>query len=113
MHIETQNFLGKYFQNTSAIPTELFIESIMREYEHLWGTQNSNKVFEDFNYKIYEIFGDSVPVYDLIKRTINDGMIGLILEIFKQIKVEEKIRASNYLTATQNPRIETLRRSFE
>lgn len=51
----------------------------MREYEHLWGTQNSTKVFEDFNYKIFEVFGENVSIVELGKRTLNDGMIGLIL----------------------------------
>ena len=29
----------------------------MDEYESLWGTQNVGKIFDDFTYKITDIFG--------------------------------------------------------
>ena len=29
----------------------------MEEYESLWGTQNVSKIFDDFTYKITDIFG--------------------------------------------------------
>jgi hypothetical protein len=29
----------------------------MQEFETLWGTQNADKIFDDFTYKIADIFG--------------------------------------------------------
>ena len=58
----------------------------MREFEQLWGNENSDRVFNDFNYKLYEAFGEQVRMRDLIIQTKDDGMIGLILETFKQVK---------------------------
>lgn len=78
------SFLKKYFNGpVEVISADNFIQCIIRQYEHLWGTQNSGQIFEDFNYKIYELFSENINIRDLVKRTLNDGMIGLILEIFK------------------------------
>lgn len=45
------------------------------------------KIFDDFTYKIADIFGnDNVDLRELIRITKEDGMIGLILRIFKEIK---------------------------
>jgi hypothetical protein len=88
-HSETYNFLKKYFSSsTKEIPLELFIKRIMHEYESLWGTQNVDKIFDDFAYKVEDIFGDIVDVRELIRVTREDGMIGLILRVFKEIKSE-------------------------
>lgn len=63
MHTETHQFLKKYFSlRSQELPLDSFIESIMKEYEKLWGAQNSFRVFDYFSYKIYELFGDSVNV---------------------------------------------------
>lgn len=60
----------------------------MQEYEHLWGTQNAAKIFEDFTYKISDLFGgyDTIDLRELVWITREDGMIGLILKIFKDIR---------------------------
>ena len=87
-HSETLTFLKKYFDlNSSAIRTEVFIHRILQEYEGLWGTDNVEQIIEDFTYKIHEIFdSELIDTRDLMQRTKNDGMIGLILQIFKEIK---------------------------
>lgn len=42
------------------------------------------QIIDPFTYKIMEIFGpDSIEPYDLAAVTKEDGMIGLILQIFK------------------------------
>lgn len=66
----------------------MFIRRIMQEYESLWGTQNVDKILDDFAYKIEDIFGDVIDVRELIRATREDGMIGLILRVFKEIKNE-------------------------
>ena len=45
--------------------------------------------------------------------TREDGMIGLILRIFKEIKNEENSRNSNYLKFSQNPQVMSINKSFE
>lgn len=86
----------------------------MREYETLWGTQNVDKIFDDFTYKISDIFGcDYVDLRELARLTKEDGMIGLILRIFKEIKSEDNIRNSNYASFSQNPHVMSIHRSFE
>ena len=45
--------------------------------------------------------------------TREDGMIGLILRIFKEIKNEENSRNSNYLKFSQNPQVISINKSFE
>lgn len=30
---------------------------MLRDYEYLWGNQNVDKIFDDFSYKIADIFG--------------------------------------------------------
>jgi hypothetical protein len=66
----------------------MFIRRIMQEYESLWGTQNVDKILDDFAYKIEDIFGNVIDVRELIRATREDGMIGLILRVFKEIKNE-------------------------
>ena len=59
----------------------------MEEYEALWGTHNINAILDDFTYKMTDIFGcECVYVSELVRLTHEDGMIGLILRIFKEIK---------------------------
>ena len=36
---------------------EKFIQCVLRDYEHLWGNQNVDKIFDDFTYKVADIFG--------------------------------------------------------
>jgi hypothetical protein len=55
----------------------------MQEYESLWGTQNVDKILDDFAYKIEDIFGEVIDIRELIRATREDGMIGLILRVFK------------------------------
>ena len=48
------NFLKKYFNGpVEVISADNFIQCIIRQYEHLWGTQNSDQIYDDFNYKIF------------------------------------------------------------
>lgn len=80
----------------------------------MWGTQNADKIYDDFTYKITDIFGnDYVDLRELARITKEDGMIGLILRIFKEIKNEENTRNSNYISFTQNPQVVNISRSFE
>lgn len=61
----------------------------MQEFEALWGTQNAQKILDDFTYKIADIFNsDYIDLRELVRLTKEDGMIGLILRIFKEIKSE-------------------------
>lgn len=86
----------------------------MRDYEYLWGNQNVDKIFDDFTYKIADIFGcDYVDLRELGRITKEDGMIGLILRIFKEVKNEENMRTSNYASFSQNANIQSIHRSFE
>lgn len=91
----------------------MFIRRIMQEYESLWGTQNVDKILDDFAYKIEDIFGDVIDVRELIRATREDGMIGLILRVFKEIKNEQNTRNSNYASFSQNPQVMSLNRSFQ
>lgn len=86
----------------------------MQEYEKLWGTQNAATILEDFIYKISDIFGgqEKIDLRELVWITKEDGMIGLILKIFKDIRSEENIRNSNYASFSQNPQVLSLQRSF-
>lgn len=66
-HPETYEFIRKNFADCSQdIPLERFIQAILKDYEHLWGTQNVDKIFDDFTYKIADIFGcDYVDLREL------------------------------------------------
>lgn len=114
-HPETIAFIKKYFETVNLeVPLERFISKIMQEYETLWGTQNADKIFDDFTYKVAEIFGNEyVDLRELVRITREDGMIGLILRIFKEIKSEENSRSSNYLSFSQSPQVANINRSFE
>lgn len=83
-HAETLKFLKKYFGMDYLIPTEDFISKILNEYGSLWDNQNLEQLLEDFTYKVNEIFGvDGIDPKALIVKTKTDGMLGLIMTIFK------------------------------
>jgi hypothetical protein len=54
-----------------------------------------------------------VDLRELARLTREDGMIGLILRIFKEIKNEENIKNSNLASFTQQPHVANLSRSFQ
>ena len=85
---ETAAFLKKYFDvSSSTIPTDVFITRMLQEYSNVLGNENVDQIAEDFTYKIHELFDpEYVDTRDLIHRTKTSGMIGLILQVFKDIK---------------------------
>ena len=70
-HPETLEFIRKNFREIDQdVPFEKFIQTILRDYEHLWGNQNVDKIFDDFTYKIADIFGsDYVDLRELTRIT--------------------------------------------
>jgi hypothetical protein len=88
-HSETLKFLKKYFDINHLIPTEDFICKILHEYGNMWDNQNLEQLLEDFTYKVNEIFGiDGIDPKALIIKTKTDGMLGLIMTIFKELREE-------------------------
>lgn len=57
-HSETIEFLRRYFgAHVKEIPVDLFIQKLLEANESLWGTENVDKIVDDFTYKITDIFG--------------------------------------------------------
>jgi hypothetical protein len=55
----------------------------------MWDNQNLEQLLEDFTYKVNEIFGiDGIDPKALIIKTKTDGMLGLIMTIFKELREE-------------------------
>jgi len=97
-----------------TIPTEDFISRILQEYGNLWDNQNLEQLLEDFTYKVNEMFGiDGIDPKALIIKTRTDGMLGLIMTIFKELKEEESTRNSNYTSFSRNPQVMSINKSFE
>lgn len=83
-HSQTLKFIKKYFDPNYIIPTDQFISKILQEYGNMWDNQNLQQLLEDFTYKVNEMFGvDGVDPKALVMITKNDGMLGLIMNIFK------------------------------
>ena len=96
------------------IQTEDFIRKILQEYGNMWDNQNLEQLLEDFTYKVNEIFGiDGIDPKALIIKTKTDGMLGLIMTIFRELKEEESTRNSNYTSFSRNPQVMSINKSFE
>lgn len=60
------------------------------------------------------MFGiDGIDPKALIIKTRTDGMLGLIMTIFKELKEEESTRNSNYTSFSRNPQVMSINKSFE
>lgn len=67
----------------------MFIDRLIQDYGDLWGNQNAEQLMDHFSWKISEIFGDNVIPRDLITMTKDNGIIGLILQVFQSINENE------------------------
>jgi hypothetical protein len=85
VHSETITFLKKYFDFENVIPLEQFIDRIVQDYGDLWNNQNAEQLMDHFSWKVVEIFGDYIDPRDLMTVTRDNGIIGLILQIFQSI----------------------------
>lgn len=79
----------------------------------MWDNQNLEQLLEDFTYKVNEMFGvDGIDPKALVIATKNDGMLGLIMNIFKELKDEESTRNSTYTSFSRNPQVMSINKSF-
>lgn len=106
MHHETVGFLNKYFEPAALgeIPLELFVDKVIDEYQNLWNNQQAGGI-KYGNLEILSVFiermtsmlgGDILDLRVLQVVTKDDGIIGLILRIFKELKQEEGSRSVIY-----------------
>ncbi len=80
----------------------------------MWDNQTLEQWLEEFTYKVNEMFGiDGIDPKALIVATKDNGMLGLIMNIFKEIREEESTRNSNYTSFSRNPQVMSINKSFE
>jgi hypothetical protein len=119
-HEETLLFIKKYFDFDSPIPVGQFIDRLLREYEALWEKFNINQIIDQFTAEICDIFGgDSIEPRELVGATRENGMLGLILHVFKLISNEEDPRGGgssggngSYGAFSKSPNVMSIRQSF-
>ena len=110
--------MKKYFDFDNPIPLENFIDRIVQDYGELWDNQNLEQLMDHFSYKMAEMFGDSVNPRELISLTRDNGIIGLILQIFQSIndsedQVQVRGGSSAVVNFSKSPNIMSLNKSFE
>lgn len=101
MHPEAMEFLKKYFSGYSAsqVPTVTFVDYLTKEYSSLWTeTQASGKqgtysaIIPEFTQKLLERLGsETVQMSKLCKLVKENGLIGLILGVFRDLKEEHYV----------------------
>ena len=71
---------------------------------------------DHFNEKIVEIFGDYIDCRELLSLTRDNGIIGLILQIFHTFpQPEEGSRSmrSQYVAFSKSPNVMSINKSFD
>lgn len=96
MHPEPMEFLKKYFSGYSAstVPSTAFIDFLSKEYSSLWTESQAqgtisiySAIFPEFSQKLTDKLGhEHVSMTRLCQMTRDNGLIGLILGILRDLK---------------------------
>jgi len=93
MNAETLKFLNKYFPQyyEEDLPLNTFVCTILKEYEGLWTAEQALQVENHFVKKLAELLDAQthIDIVKLVTVTKDNGIIGLILSVFRQLKEEE------------------------
>ena len=89
-------FLKKYFSGYSAsqVPTVTFVDYLTKEFSSLWTETQANgkslintAIIPEFTQKLLERLGqETVQMSKLCKLAKDNGLIGLILGVFRDLK---------------------------
>jgi hypothetical protein len=101
MHSEPMEFLKKYFSGYSAsnVPSPAFVDFLSKEFSSLWtesqaqGIYKCNSaIFPEFSQKLMDRLGhEYISMPRLYQLTKENGLIGLILGILKELKNEQEM----------------------